>query len=1035
MRNSQSVPVETPETVQWLIRYSGEIQRTWLDQLKEAWGEGGSSKVAFLAQEQEDRKDLLSILVNQMSGNTEDERKGREAVIDRVRSENYTVVDFLKEVECLENSFEEVLKLRGEGQEIQTLGVLNHVRKRLGSLLRVTVQEVCGVYEKVVESGARGFCLFRADGTIVTANEAMKRLLDTRSATGRQVESFFDFPERAPIREILSFDKTGTPRMCRASLHTDKGAVMPVGVEIAPVTFQGEVKAGYLCAVDLSSVDRAEKELLDRFPMGVSKQTLKGGEFTYMNSAGLRLLGLKRWEGMTLRDVLPDDENYSKVSDHLEKRYAGLDDEYEIEITRPTDQKKIPVSIAAVPERDFHGKIIGSLAFVRDLTLEKTSGKIHNDIASSRNAPKMLTKIIQEVSEVIHFDRFIITQYNADMTHLRDFVSYDPSGNLVESNIRWWPIPEFLIERLRDKEVSRVDNLEVLLNGPRDKDLKTMPEFVRLIEEGFRSSLRYPVVQQGKVVAGINLLSKEERTYGEDQKTLVKKLPLDKAVLMALHYEERRELKFRLNLIQKIVSASDDVRHVAETIVEELANHRQWGHISLFRIDEKRHELTLLQQKPQPGIDPLPEPFVLPIGKGVLSYVYSTGKPVNISNVREDPIFRGIYEPAVDGTLSELCLPIVMGGRVCWLLNIEDSHLNAFSKEEMDGLLEIVGEISNLLDRVWQRYFLQAILNSTSDLVFVTNREGKISHPNREATEALGYTREEITSLELKDIVADPGVARDAMKDPIYKTKESIKLRCKDSSLLSVFLSASELPEDFEGKVFVCKDATVVERVKELDYLGKMYHEIAVQTQTPLSLAFGLIQRVKEDTGDKKMAVTLDKALEQLSKVEMTYGRLALYNKQESILPYREVLLSISEVVDHVLSEFPESERNRIAKKPQEKLPYLRGDLFQLTFCFEAILSFLLRYLPLDEKIDLGVLSKEGWIIMNISGFLPSRADQGPEEFARQEAISKSIMQMALGEEVIKRFVDNHKGKFYRYAGEGSQGVFEIHLPVARGEA
>jgi len=148
------------------------------------------------------------------------------------------------------------------------------------------------------------------------------------------------------------------------------------------------------------------------------------------------------------------------------------------------------------------------------------------------------------------------------------------------------------------------------------------------------------------------------------------------------------------------------------------------------------------------------------------------------------------------------------------------------------------------------------------------------------------------------------------------------------------------------------------------------------------------------------MADTLDKALKQLSKVEMTYRRLALYDKQEGVLPYTEMLLSISEVVDYVLSEFPESERNRIAENRQEKLPYLRGDLFQLTFCLEAILSFLLRYLPLDEKIDFRVFSEEGWVIMKLSGFLPP--DRGPEEFAAQKALSETIMQMALGDEVIR---------------------------------
>jgi len=65
---------------------------------------------------------------------------------------------------------------------------------------------------------------------------------------------------------------------------------------------------------------------------------------------------------------------------------------------------------------------------------------------------------------------------------------------------------------------------------------------------------------------------------------------------------------------------------------------------------------------------------------------------------------------------------------------------------------------------------------------------------------------------------------------------------------------------------------SVFERVKELDYLTKMYNEIAVQTRPRSRWPSGGSGAWKE-TSDKEMADTLDKALKQLSKVEMTYRR------------------------------------------------------------------------------------------------------------------------------------------------------------------
>ncbi|MEN6373486.1 MAG: PAS domain S-box protein [Smithella sp.] len=1035
MFNSDCIPGETQEIVLVLVRYGSEIQRIWLNQLKKVWGKDGASKVALLAQEQEGKKDLLSIIIHQISGNAEDERKCREGVIDRVRSENYSVEDFLIEIECLENSAEEVLKRFSEVSEIQTLNVLNHIRQRLGALVRSTMQQTCGVYEKMVESGARGFCLFRADGTIVATNEAMKRLLETSAATGRTLESFFDTPDRALIRDILSCAEPGKPRIVRSHLHTDQGTAKPVGIEIALVNFHGEEKGGYLCAVDLSSPDRMEKDIFDKLPLGVTKQTLEGGKFTYMNPVALHILGLEKWEGVTLRDIFPDDENYSRVSMHLKKRAMGLGDKYPIEATRPPDRKKIPLILAAVPETDLEGNIIGSVAIFPDPTVGIVKEKIYSyiHITTTQDYREMLDKIVQELLSIIPFDRFIITLYNTEMTHLREFYSYDRIRQ-IPSNIRWWPIPASLLEMLKDKKTNRVDNLEEFLNQPYRQHLKTQPEFMQLFQEGFKSLFRYPVVQLGKVVAGITLLSKKERTYGEEQVDLFKMLPVGKAVLTALHHEEMKDLEFRLNLIQKI-AACLDISDVARTIVEELSAQHQWSHISLFRINEKNQEFELLRQQFLPGTPSLPEPFCLPIGeKCVLNHVYTTGEAVKIDNVKEDPIFRNIYKPALPDTLSEYCMPIEIRGKLRWLMNIEDSRRNAFSKEEMDILLSIVREISNVLDSVWLRHFLQNLLDSTSDLVFVTDRQGKISQTNPETTRQLGYTRDAMMAFELKEIIANPEEAQDAIKAPIYRNRK-VELRQKSGGLLPVLLSGSELPEDFESKVFVGKDVSVFERVKELEYLGTMYHEIAVQTQTPLALAFGWIKRLKEETSNKEAVDTLDKALKQLLKVEMTYSRLALYEKKEGVLPYQEVLFRISEVVDHVLSEFPEAERNRITDKRDEKLPYLRGDLFQLTFCFEAILSYLLRYLPQEEKINIEISAEDGWVNARIAGFLPDRREQGPEGFARLEEISKTIMQMALGDEMIKKFIHNHKGEFSIQTGEGFQKVFEIRLPVVQGEA
>jgi putative methionine-R-sulfoxide reductase with GAF domain len=71
----------------------------------------------------------------------------------------------------------------------------------------------------------------------------------------------------------------------------------------------------------------------------------------------------------------------------------------------------------------------------------------------------------------------------------------------------------------------------------------------------------------------------------------------------------------------------------------------------------------------------------------VLGAVYQSQKPVNIGNLPHDAQFKNVaIRRFASLSLSELCLPITIRNRVCWMLNVEDSRENAFSPEEVAEL-------------------------------------------------------------------------------------------------------------------------------------------------------------------------------------------------------------------------------------------------------------------------------------------------------------------------------------------------------------
>ena len=1056
---------ESPNTVQSLSRLRKEIQRVQVDRLKASWGSEGKPKVDMLLRAQRQGNDLFSVLLRQMSGKRiKPKTQNLEPMIHRMRSAFFSSEDLFLEMTCLEDAVEEAFRRAGQADPAQTWEGMQAVRIGLIPLMATILRETAGVYEKIVKFGQRGFCLFDAKGKVVSTNPEMDRFFGTASAVGKPLRSFLDAEGQTLVSNVLKDEAVDTRRLLRMKLIRQKGEAKTLGVELSPMAVNTQRPGGYLCAVDLTELVRMETELFRNFPWGVVRLRLNG-EFAYMNPTCLKILGIKRYAGLNVKSILSDAKNRRMVMENLKHRQSGLSNVYPIEICRLSDRKMIPVMIAAMPEKDLHGRIVGSLSIIRDLTVDRAAGNIHNYITNSSEARKkieskklqvrevvsenpmlseqttlMMAATAMEVKDLLPFDFFIITRFSESMTHLRKFFFLYPNGQM-KSYVRWWEISKPLREGFRKraravKSVKQdvIEDYEEFLNLPQNRILRDLPEYQWILQEGFKSAMSHFVAHEGRLMASISLLSKKKMAYGEDHARMFGNLPLDKVVMVAIQSEQKSAENFRLELLREIVENCERVDQVAKVVVEGLGKGHMWDHIALYMIDEKEQKFRLLHQRNREKASPLREPFIQPLTAGVLGYVYRTRKNVLIQNKPNDPKFRDVYLGSVPGMMSEFCMPIVIDEKVRWLLNLEDSNQNAFSAEEVKELTALLEEVSRFLDRIWVRHFLSTTLDNASDVVFIANAQGYIEDPNIEALRQLEYTKKEMAKIKLRDIIVEPDAVEIISNSPIV-SKMEVSLKRKNGSGFPVLLSASTLPKEFGGKVMTCTDRSLYKRVEELEYLRKMYHEIAAQTQTPLSLAFGWLQSLKGQSTGQNAIDTLDKAQRQLKKIEITYNRLALYDQAKGVLPYNEVLFSMSEIVAHIKSTFPLPEAEKIVFQLSEPLPYLKGDLFQLNFCFESILSFLLRHLPPEENIKLNVSRVNDWVITQIRGFLPWPVAEHPQMNQMSEGVAKTLAQMALSSEVIEQFVSNHKGTMARRQGKGYEQIFDIRLPVARGEA
>lgn len=119
----------------------------------------------------------------------------------------------------------------------------------------------------------------------------------------------------------------------------------------------------------------------------------------------------------------------------------------------------------------------------------------------------------------------------------------------------------------------------------------------------------------------------------------------------------------------------------------------------------------------------LTEVIKLPVDVGITGRVASTGQSWRVPDVRQ----VSEYLHKDDRTLSELCVPLKLEGRVIGVVNAESSRLNAFTQRDEDLLSVIAGQFSTAIEhlRAAQAQASQnVLLTRSNDLIRVLAQVG-----------------------------------------------------------------------------------------------------------------------------------------------------------------------------------------------------------------------------------------------------------------------------------------------------------------------
>jgi len=1011
-----------------LNREKSSVRATWHKYLKQQLGKAADTKLKFITAEAKRRRDLFSLLIKLLSGDSDISQADHADITRRIHSIDYSVSDFYLEVSCLEHAISDIIGRRYNSDVDEFLSMSRIIRENLSRAVVSILKMTADTYEYSLERSSRSYCQIGPGGKILFANNEMLRLLGVKSIVGRCFDSCLSGEGSELIRKMLAGKMAQEPLTLSMELVAKRKKV-PVEIEVMPYNTDGRFRTVLASIVDVSAHKRLLVDVFDNSPLAITRIN-RSGKFLYGNQKACEMCRTDRLEGHSVRELYPDQSSWSTVRSKLNERFhKAASDKYETTLTR-FDKDKFPVEITAVPDKDLEGNVIGSIAVYRDLSRDRLIEAIHTHIGKIKDSRQLLKAVMDDIRTLIPFDCLTVAMYSQDMKHARPFYTTDTDGVSERWDTRYWELSPAVAKWLSRERYQYIKDMDKFLARPQWRQLRSERAISDMLAQNLLSVFFCPILSRGKLVASVTFYRKGVDSFSKNDLATIESLPLSKCILMARYFDEKHTMEFRLSLVNDIIDVCDDLKKVANLIVSRLAEHYNWQHVSLFTVDEKAGKFRLLSQKAlreYPSLI-LDDDYAQDLNKGILGWVYKTRKFAHLSNIRKDPEMSKLYVEEFKGRAkSELCIPIITDGDLRWLLNIEDFYENAFSQNEIKDLRIIINEVEKFLKHRHHFYVLEATLKSVSDILVTTDNTGNIRRVNKAVEMLLGYKEEEILGKSLAGLFISRHVFEKVMTSSILSSE--VELKPKSGASVPVLISSSQLPEELGGIVIIAKDLSMIKRMHELEYLGKMYREIAVQTKLPLSLASSWLRRLGESITEGDAADTLEKITQQLFKVELTYNRLAFYDQEEGLIPCHQYLMDVSEAIDHVFGKLPLIEKEKIDKVISADLPPIQGDIFQLGFCIESILACLLRTIPQDEKVQLRVGQEAGHIAIRLRGYLPVPTEK--LEAGSLDYLSRVSADLALGDKIIENFVRNHNGHYYKNRERKQRIEFGIDLPIS----
>jgi len=210
------------------------------------------------------------------------------------------------------------------------------------------------------------------------------------------------------------------------------------------------------------------------------------------------------------------------------------------------------------------------------------------------------------------------------------------------------------------------------------------------------SYVGFPIIIDRRVVSIINVQTSRQRLKPEDVDALRTLIHL--ISLIIARYLKEQQSANRENFLHLLHETTlDGVRATSEVefmniVVKHIARRLGYQYIALFLYDDETESLVLRAQK---GYTSEYDGLALSVHDhvGVVVRTFRLRHPVNVADVRT----CSFYLRGVPGGRSDLALPLMVGGKVIGVLNLESKKAGVFSREDVRNLTPLAAGVGLML--------------------------------------------------------------------------------------------------------------------------------------------------------------------------------------------------------------------------------------------------------------------------------------------------------------------------------------------------